>query len=349
MKKLTVLPFAAACGLGLSLALTAPTAQAQQQPQLSLFSQNALLYNPAISGIEDYLSAKAGYRQQYQGIADGPGTFQVNVHGALNQKELNKEDLGALPMRGASSIRFKTETIRKIRHGLGGYFMNDKSGQWARNAFAASYAIHVPFAKSWYFSGGASVGASFLQLNTNWQNLRDGAANDPTLAGRTKGLLDLQLGGMVYNDRFYLGLSAVQLAQNKLQFGDATVSPDNAKLNVHYYLTAGYRISLSDELDLSPVALVKYTRQTVAADLQARIRFRQSFYAGVGYRLANANIDLTGDGLTGLVGLSFNKMVDVAYSYDFTTSGLQVGSNGSHEIVLGLRLFNSKKANPRIW
>jgi hypothetical protein len=60
-------------------------------------------------------------------------------------------------------------------------------------------------------------------------------------------------------------------------------------------------------------------------------------------------VDLTGDGITGLVGLSFNKLVDIAYSYDFTTSNLSQGSNGSHELVLGLRLFNKKKANPRIW
>lgn len=347
MKKLTAATrFAAVVALALGLGTAA---QAQQQPQLSLFSGNQLLYNPSIAGVEDYLSAKAGFRQQYSGITDGPGTFHVNVHGALNQRELNKEDLGALPMRGASSIRFKTETIRKIRHGLGGFYVNDRSGQLARNAFGAAYAIHVPFAKTWYFSGGASLGFSSMQLNTSWKNLHDGTTGDPMLAGRTLGLFDATLGAMVYNDRFYAAISAAQLAQNKLQFGDQTLKADATKLNVHYYLTAGYRLTLSDELELSPVALVKYTRQTVAADLQARVRFRQSFFAGVGYRIADANVDLTGDGVTGLVGLSFNKLVDVSYSYDFTTSGLQVGSNGSHELTLGVRLFNTKKANPRIW
>jgi type IX secretion system PorP/SprF family membrane protein len=324
-------------------------ALAQQLPQLSQYTLNMQMYNPAVSGIEDFVAGRAGFRQQNQGISDAPSTLYVNVHGALNQRELNKEDLGALPMRGASSIRFKTETIRKIRHGLGGNFMSDRAGQFARNSFSASYAIHIPFANKWYFSGGASLGASFLQLNTDWKNLRDNAGADNALAGRTRGLLDLQLGAMVYTDKFYLGLSTAQLAQNKLKFGDNAVNLDEAKLNVHYYLTTGYRLVLSDELDLLPTALVKFSKVTYAADLQTRVRFRQGFYAGMGYRIANANVELTGDAVTGLVGLSFNKTIDVAYSYDFTTSKLSTGSNGSHEIVLGVRLNNTKKVNPRIW
>lgn len=338
------LAIALACGLG-------HVAKAQQQPQLSQYTANMLLFNPAVAGMEDFIAARAGYRQQFVGVPDGPQTVYVNVHGALNQRDLNKEDLGALPMRGASTIRFKTETIRKIRHGVGGTFVSDRAGQFTRNSASGGYAIHLPFARSWYFSGGAQLGVSFLQLGTNWN--REGFITnpnaDPALAGRTLGLPEASIGGMVYNDKLYVGLSANQLLQNRLRFGETNISVDQKKLNVHYYLTAGYRLPLTDELDFAPTTLVKFSRYTYAADLQARVRFRQAFYAGIGYRLANTTTEVTGDGVTGLVGLSFNKLVDVAYSFDFTTSGLNVGSNGSHEIVVGVRLYNAKKANPRIW
>jgi type IX secretion system PorP/SprF family membrane protein len=342
-------------GLGLAL-----PARAQQVPQLSQYTLNQQMFNPAVSGIEDYIATRVGFRQQYQGLPDGPKTFYANAHGALNQRELNKEDLGALPMRGASSIRFKTETIRKIRHGIGGSLVSDQPGQWTRNSFGASYAIHIPFAHKWYFSGGAGLGASVIKIGSNYQNTYDDPSSDPALKGGSKTVLDAQLGAMVYNERFYAGISAGQLFQNKLKYGTQNVNATEDKLDLVYFLNAGYRFTLSDELEFLPTTLVKYSHTSYAADFQGRFRFRQGFYAGAGFRAsgksnsvdatkASVNNNTLPDAAIVLVGLSFNKLVDVAYSYDFTTSKLSSGSNGSHEIVLGLRLNNKKKANPRIW
>ena len=114
---------------------------AQQEPQLSQYMLNSYLYNPAVAGIDDYTDVKASYRKSYVGVPNAPNTFFLTAHKAINQKELNKEDLGALPMRGASTIRFKTDQVRKIRHGVGAVFYNDKAAGFVHN-YASAGVCH---------------------------------------------------------------------------------------------------------------------------------------------------------------------------------------------------------------
>ena len=345
--------------LALALALVlAVTAQAQQLPQFSLYSMNANIYNPAVAGMEDFLQARAGYRQQNTGISDGPGTLYVNVHGALNQKDLNKEELGALPMRGASSIRFKEDDApRKIRHGLGGFFINDKAGQFIANSGAVSYAIHLPVGRRYYVSFGAQGGLQFLKQNADYQNLRDGQSGDAALSTRTLTLPQIGLGGMFYSDKFYVGVGIQQLTQSKIKFGDQSLSTGQ-KQNTHYYLNAGYRIKVGEDFDVIPQLLGKYTAKGFTVDPQVKVRYQQAFWVGAGYRGADADLNTndgtaklnnTSDAYTAMVGLTFNNLIDVAYAYDFVGSQLSTGSNGSHEIVLGVRLYNSKKAQAKMW
>jgi type IX secretion system PorP/SprF family membrane protein len=149
-----------------------------------------------------------------------------------------------------------------------------------------------------------------------------------------------------YSDKLYIGLSASQLFFSKVNFNSNTA--DN-KLNAHYNLTAAYRIALDDEFDIVPSTLLKYTAKSLAADLGVKVRYRSNFYAGVAYRLANAKVENTSDALTGLVGLTINKTLDIGYAYDFTTSALKAGSTGTHEVTLGVRLFNKKTPAPKLW
>ena len=321
-------------------------AQAQQQAQYSQYMFNTYLYNPAAAGIEDYFEVKGSYRQLYQGVPGSNNTFYLTAHKAINQKSLNKEDLGALPMRGASTIRFKTDVPRKIRHGVGGTLTYDRVGLYTRTVPTLGYAIHLPVGKRIYWAFGANVGANLLRFDMdNVENVRD--AGDAAF-GQRAATPELGLGTFVYTDVWYVGLSTGQLTQSKLKFSDATNTAYN-KLNTHYYLTGAYRIALDDEFDIIPSALFKYAKPTMALDAGVKVRYRQNFWAGAQVRVADARSKFTTDGFIGLVGFNVGRILDIGYSYDFTTSNLNAGSNGSHEILLGLRLMNAKNAAPKIW
>lgn len=323
------------------------SAFAQQELQLSQYMLNTFQYNPAAAGIEDYTEVKANYRKYYTGIPGANNSFFLTGHGALNQKDLNKEDLGALPMRGASTIRFKTDAPRKIRHGAGANYTFDRAGLYIRNQLSVGYAIHLPVSRQYYLSFGANVGGLMTSFdNSGVSEIRN--PNDPTLMNGGMTISpDVRLGALLYSDRFYVGLSSGQLLQNRIDINGANT--DANKLNVHYYLTAGYRLALDDEFDLIPSALIKYATPTVTADAGIKVRYRQSFWAGGAVRVANAGQNTAPDAVYGLVGFTLDNRFDIGYSYDFTTSALSNASSGSHEIMLGLRLFNTRNARPKLW
>jgi type IX secretion system PorP/SprF family membrane protein len=82
-----------------------------------------------------------------------------------------------------------------------------------------------------------------------------------------------------------------------------------------------------------PSALVKFISPLpVTYDINMKMTFRDRFWIGASYR--------NGDAIAGMFGLNISSLINVGYSYDYTTSALRTVSNGTHEIVLGLMLNN---------
>src|ERR1700710_3136574 len=48
--------------------------RAQQKPQYTQYVFNNMLLNPAVTGIENYIDLKAGYRSQWTGLQGAPVT-----------------------------------------------------------------------------------------------------------------------------------------------------------------------------------------------------------------------------------------------------------------------------------
>jgi hypothetical protein len=44
-----------------------------------------------------------------------------------------------------------------------------------------------------------------------------------------------------------------------------------------------------------------------------------------------------------MFGINISSLINISYSYDYTTSALRTVSNGTHEIVLGLMLNNKER------
>lgn len=323
------------------LGLATYTAKAQQQGLYSNFLLNSYIYNPALAGVEDHLDLKTSFRRQWLNLPGSPTTMYASLHGAINQADLNKEELGSLPMRGASTIKFKNVQPLKIRHGVGGFFLNDKAGLITRNTISLGYSIHLPLNHTYYLAVGANVGAHFFNLGK--PNLRD-EGDDAFAGSQNMGTIpDFQAGVYFYSNRLQIGLSGTQLVGNRFSFAKDNKTVANNALTRHVYATASYGIPLDPDFDLLPVGIVRYTEASpLSLEGGAKIRYRNTFWAGGTYRF--------GDAATGMVGFSLYRFVDLCYAFDFTTTQLQNTSKGTHEIVLGIRL-NNKKPNSslKVW
>lgn len=319
---------------------------AQQKPQYTQYIFNQYLLNPALSGIENYIDFKAGYRKQWSGITDAPQTSFVSAHWALGDKQLWSNALTSFPEQTGNPMdRNYTQnyTSSPSHHGMGVTAVLDKTGPIKRLDANVTYAYHLQLSNDFNLSAGIAAGVSSISLDLN--ALTFDTQIDPIL---NRALInqvkpDLSLGLWLYGARVFAGLSVQQILPQKLSFsGDENYNL--GKEVPHYFATAGYKFFVDDEIAAIPSVMVKYVSPApVSFDLNLKLAFKDKIWLGGSYR--------KDDSFAAMAGFNIGKMVNLTYSYDFTTSQLNQVSNGSHEIVLGLMLNNIYKVPSyiRIW
>ncbi|WP_207434410.1 PorP/SprF family type IX secretion system membrane protein [Sabulibacter ruber] len=314
------------------LLLTVP-AWAQQRPQYSQYMINSYLLNPAITGIEDYTEVKIGTRQQWIGLEGAPKTYHVSAHTPLN-KEVKSVRSG----KGLTSTR----TVNRNRfvrayphHGVGIQAISDKTGPLRRTNVNLTYAYHLPITRTITVSMGASAGIlrnSFNPAEATFTN------PDPAISSSyvNRNYFDVGLGTWIYSPHFFVGLSGAQLIKSERDLNTEEGEVTNGILQRHFIGTAGYKFDISREVTLIPSVLVKLTNPSpTTIDYNLRALYAERFWVGVSYRNQDAFALMTG--------VNISHIMDVSYSYDYNTSPLNVANSGSHEIVLGLKLFNKGK------
>ncbi|RZK91537.1 MAG: type IX secretion system membrane protein PorP/SprF [Pedobacter sp.] len=312
---------------------------AQQKPQYTQYIFNQYLLNPALSGIENYIDFKAGFRKQWSGITDAPQTSFVSAHWALGDNHLWSNALTSFPEQtGDPMDRNYTQnyTSSPAHHGMGVTVVQDKAGPLSRLDANLTYAYHLQLSNSFNLSVGAAAGVSSIKLDVNALTFPD-SQTDPALSNAIVSQLkpDLSIGIWLYGARVFAGISAQQVLGQRLNFTNS----DNYNLGKevpHFFATAGYKFFLDDQIAAIPSVMVKYVQPSpVSYDLNLKIAFKDKLWLGGSYR--------RDDSFAAMAGFNIGKMVNLTYSYDFTTSELNTVSNGSHEIVLGLLLNNIYK------
>lgn len=321
-------------------------ASAQQKPQYTQYIFNNFLLNPAICGIENYTDIKVGYRNQWTGIKDAPKTSFVTAHWMLGDKYLWSNPL-SLPEKGddpMSRSYMQRYTSSPAHHGVGITAVSDKAAAISRLDVNLSYAYHLQLNNAYNLSLGVAAGISRISLDVDALTLEN--QNDPALNAinsDNKIKPDLSLGVWLYGSQFFAGVSAQQILPQKLSFS-ASPEYNQGKEVPHFFLTAGYKLFLDEEITAIPSVMVKYVNPIpVSVDANLKVAFKDKFWIGGSYR--------KDDSYSGLIGVNISKLVNLIYSYDFTTSELNKVSNGSHEIVLGLQLNNLYKvpSSIRMW
>ena len=286
---------------------------AQQRPQYTQYMINPFLLNPAVSGTEDYMDIRAGYRKQWTGFEGSPRTMYLSAHTNIGKHLVTSN---------------RSRNKKNGFHGVGGIITNDAIGATTTTTFSAAYSYHLKVSRKVFASLGAMGGFNQFTLDAN--KLRPADLNDGLIQTQSRiGMGDITVGAWVYSDKFYAGASMAQLAPSLgiTRTGEYT----NYTLTHHYFVTAGYRIPLGYDFMLIPSFLIKVaTPAPMSFDINAKLRYKDFIWAGVSYR--------NRDAMAAMVGIIINNTFDISYSYDYITSDITRYTGGSHEIVIGYRL-----------
>ncbi len=323
-------------------------ANAQQQPYYTQYMMNNFILNPALAGIENYWDCKLSYRNQWVGLNGAPTTLYLTINTPLGKTSYDYETPNTVPdlqAKNQGAKQFGMEYTAPPAHsGIGFTILNDKTGPLNRIAAYGSYAYHIPVGLKTSLSFGVSVGVQEITVDQSEVDFGQANPVDPAVAG--SGYLnklepDVNAGLWLSNKRFFVGLSAQQIVPVPINSSNGTTSGGveliTGKLIPHTFLTAGYKIFISEDVSLMPSVMFRYVQPLpLGFDLNAKIQYQDLLWLGFSYRYQ--------DGFAGMLGVNISSTVSLGYSYDYTTTQLNTVSSGTHEIVIGF-LWRKNKNN----
>lgn len=332
MKRLYILFLSALIGVSVS-------SFAQQEAQYSQFMVNPFLVNPAFGAAEDFIDIKAGFRSQWAGWENSPQSMYVSGHSPIGKPHVKQTHKGD----------------DRNYFGLGGLVYTDKSGPTSRTSAYLNFCYNLQITESTGYgykrkdgirlSLGSFIG--FQQFSIDGSKLET-PQNDPRIAEATQTSFepDFSFGAILYfQDLFWVGASTSQMFSNQLDFsGIETLETDvPSRLSRHFFFSGGSKIEVDREVYILPALLVKKTNAApFSVDVNTRLDYKDMYFGGLSYRHEDA--------LSVMAGLVLDKTYEIAYSYDITLSEIGRYSNGSHEVILGIRLQpNFVERNPDDW
>jgi type IX secretion system PorP/SprF family membrane protein len=318
--------------------LFAMKGMAQQRPYYTQYIMNNYLINPAVAGIENYWDLKLSHRMQWVGLQDAPVTTYITVQGPLHKADYNNETATTFHAEGKNprgENYWRDYTAPDPHAGVGFTMINDRTGPLNRFAAYGTYAYHVGLSSTTNLSAGISAG--FTNMSLDASKLNFGAISvDPAVG--SSGLInkikpDISAGLWLYSNDYFVGLSAQQIVPQQIAFSDNTVYVDKGKLVPHIFLSAGYRMQLTDDISFLPSTLIRYINPLpIGFDVNAKFQYQDLMWLGASYRYQ--------DGFAAMVGMNINHSINIGYSYDLQTSQLNTVSKGTHEILIGFLLGN---------
>ena len=304
---------------------------AAQDPQYSQFYAAPLALNPALTGADQEGRAGINYRSQWPAIEQANFvTFAAFIDVYLAEKQ--------------SGVGF---LITRDREGFAGL---------TNTNLQLSYAYQLPVTERFTFRAGVNAGYAFRDLS--FAALTFGNQYDPgtgtfnqtipgepdLLAGQNMfGFFDLGFGGMIYDQSMWFGAS-VNHVNTPVQsfFGD-----NNVRLPMRYSFHGGYKFHLDNqpyfnqynrvmERSIAPTFQYKSQGEFDQLDIGMYFIFEPMLF-GVWYRglpIKSLDGQSNNESLIMMVGLSGFRNMTIGYSFDYTISGLGIGSGGAHELSI---------------
>ena len=299
---------------------------AQQFPNYSLFIYNKMAYNPAYTGVPDAATFTALHRSQWIGLEGAPTTQILSAN---------------LP-------------FLKRKLGIGLQLTNQSLGITRIFSTDLNYAYHIALGK-----GELSVGlqGTIRYYSENYGDSRLNATqglgldNSIPLGLQNKYLPNFGTGLHYSTDRYYIGVSALRLLQNNIDFGnnDDFVSSEKP----HYFLMGGYSFVLNEQVKLQPQALLKYVSNApFDIELSMGLELLEKYLFAINYRAGGEISAGAGDSADIVFGIQLSDKLLFALAYDITLTKIRKYNNGSVEASLQYctgKFSNKNIVNPRFF
>lgn len=302
-----------------------------QDPIFSQFHSSPLQINPAFTGYSEGGVLGINYRNQWPSISQAYVTYAM----------------------------YYDQYISKINSGFGVQLLADNAalGFYKTTKITGMYSYKQRFSKKWF--GKLGVEAGVISSNIGWDKLVFPDMIDPIYGYLSPGGLPyptsvvppdqlsqlnmtVSLGGLVYNDKFFIGFSAKHINTPTISFYD-TQEVEGTFLPVRMSIQAGYEIVLDENVSrsknfLTPTIVAIKQGNVGQVNMGAHLRLN-NLLLGTYYRQAFSNPDA----VILMAGVQTNDM-KIVYSFDMTVSKLTLGSGGAHEIGM-VFTFNTNKNN----
>lgn len=301
-------------------------AYGQQLPQFSQYMFNGLHINPGYAGYKGEHYLQSTYRSQWVDFPGAPTTFTVTADFSANEG----------------------------RMGFGASFLSDQMGPTKTNGAMLSYAYRIQTGSESFLGFGASGGVVEYAIDGTMFN-----PNNPDDVDVPQGIVNiftpnLNTGVFFHMPSFYAGFSAYNLV-GRNNLADEAISL--AYHDVHYYLTAGGLVPLSDAVTFKPSFLVRHANLGPSnVDLNAMLLFMERLWVGASYRtnvkvgqeLLPANLS-NRNAVAFIMELFALDNLRLGYAYDLQTNVLSGLRNNSHEFSIGYYIAPRKVTmkNPR--
>lgn len=290
----------------------------QQVPMYSHYYFNRFLYNPALTGSQDYGQAYLIYRNQWNKVPNAPTTKAFTLDGPL-----------------------KSEKV-----GLGVSLFQDNAGIFNSTGGQIAYRYGLQLAKDHNLDLGISLG--FLDNRIDFNQIFVKHPDDQVLLNQFKNGtgFDATFGINYTYDKLSIGFSVPQVLANKLVYDQitnvSTITNDvEYGLVRHYIGTIRYDFDLTDKLKFQPIAMVRAVPGApVQYDINAMFNYDEKFWLGGMYRSQYA--------ATVSAATRINKQFVVGYSYDLAVNAYKQYLRGAHEVMLGYQFGGSPADDPAI-
>jgi type IX secretion system PorP/SprF family membrane protein len=280
---------------------------AQQLPQYSQYMLNEMAINPAVAGKDEFAEVRSNSRQQWVGITDAPRTYMLTLQGPIKDKHM----------------------------GLGMNLYTDIVGPTRRTGLSLQYAYHLQLDKEHFLSMGINGGIMQWGIDGHKITLRE--EGDTQFYSTYQTTYVPQIGAGLYfyrKNRYYIGLSVPQLHQSPISLYDGSYK--NSRLSTHVNLNGAYTFTIDEQFKVEPSFLLKYEYPSPPKlDVGARCIYNDMIWLGGVYR--------HNDAFSALLGYFYKDYLLIGYSYDFSTTSIRKYTQGSHEVMLGLR-FSRRQA-----
>lgn len=309
----------------LTLAVSMQCAHAQNYPVYNSFYVNPYLYNPA-EALTEYTQVYGLYRQQWTQVEGAPVI---------------------------SALTFNT-LMNETRAGFGGKISSYKRGILNTTDAELTYAFGLPVGqKNWLFFG---LSGGLTSNSVDMSKLKDSDLSDPAISAYLNNNMQPAANfGLLYRagNGLNFGVSLPQLFPAKFNsnasFSNTTVSPaDNVFVTLYYKRKVESRIvskrkgnvrkKVKTQDAIAPLEFYfnyKYSKfGNSQFEFLGKLNLSQYFWLGASYRLPY--------GYTGNLGFNISRFV-LSYSYEPGGQPDKGFSQGTHEMMLGLRLGGPKK------